>query len=98
MVYFSFCSVCCNFVYFNLVSLDCILTFFYHKQSAMVRYLWRSLIETIAPDAEQPAQKSSKLLSHTIGNQPLDGEGERETNLAWSPKLHWSKVEPQKTP
>ena len=42
----------------------------------MARYLWQSLVETIAPDAEQPAQTSDKPLSRTIGNEPLDGEGE----------------------
>ena len=43
----------------------------------MARYLWQSLVETIAPDAEQPAQNLDKPLSHTIGDEPLDGESER---------------------
>ena len=47
----------------------------------MARYLWQSLVETIAPDVEQPAQNSSKPLSHSIGGEPLAGEGERGTNL-----------------
>ena len=38
-------------------------------------------METIAPDAEQPAQKPSQPLGHTVGDEPLDGEGEREANL-----------------
>ena len=52
----------------------------------MAKYLWWSLVETIAPDAEQPAQKSDKPLSCTIGDQPLDGEGERGTNLGLASK------------
>ena len=47
----------------------------------MARYLWQSFVETIAPDAEQPAQKPSKPLSHTIGDEPLNSKGEREVNL-----------------
>ena len=64
----------------------------------MARYLWQSLVESIAPDAEQPAQKSSKPLSHTVGNEPLDSEGEREINLGLVSKAALEKSEATEDP
>ena len=64
----------------------------------MARYLWRSLVETIAPDAEQPAQNSNKPLSCTVGNEPLVSEGERGTNLNLAFKAALEQVEDTENP
>ena len=64
----------------------------------MARYLWQSLVETIAPDMEQPAQESDKPLSGTVGNEPLDGEGERITNLGLASKAALEQSEATEDP
>ena len=64
----------------------------------MARYLWRSLVETITPDAEQLAQNSDKPLSRTVGNEPLDGEGKRGTNMGLASKAALEQIEDTEDP
>ena len=93
----------CNFIYFNLVSLVHILLFGILFIANTLPWLGISGEDWWKPSLQMQSsqlkhQTSDKPLSCTIGDEPLDSEGERGTNMGLASKAALEQIEATEDP